>query len=330
MAGAATVSINGRPAARQGDLHVCPMCNPGSPPPPHVGGPIAGGSATVSIEQMPAARVGDACVCSGPPDAIAAGESTVHIGDGGAPVLVGGAGGRTQIGGTGMTRIGGGQTSTAGTAPGRHGPIGRSIRSGAGRPEHAPVDVGPLPAPFLQVAVCDAAGAPLAGVPVFLEPASPAPSSDEPGGPSGGGLQLLPGDGCVQRFPLRPTDDHRMLLPRVFGARWSADRIEKGDTVQVLASTSGIDDGTVLPVRVLRVSAASGNLTLVYETEAPVTDGRVDARWTCEFDPACAPGHPVDDREIAAASWAFVAQVGGIGPGKPARTGRLQCDASSS
>ena len=64
VAGAATVFIEGMPAARQGDMHVCPMCNPGTPPPPHVGGPVAMGSTTVFIEGMPAARMGDMCVCS--------------------------------------------------------------------------------------------------------------------------------------------------------------------------------------------------------------------------------------------------------------------------
>src|SRR5690242_15832021 len=30
------------PAARLGDLHTCPMVTPGTPPIPHVGGPISG------------------------------------------------------------------------------------------------------------------------------------------------------------------------------------------------------------------------------------------------------------------------------------------------
>ena len=51
------------PAARIGDLHTCPMVNPG--PVPHVGGPIIVGCPTVLIGGMPAARVGDACVCVG-------------------------------------------------------------------------------------------------------------------------------------------------------------------------------------------------------------------------------------------------------------------------
>lgn len=69
------------PAARQNDLHVCPMVTPGVPPVPHVGGPITGpGMPTVLIGGLPAACVGDLCVCVGPPDAIVKGSATVLIG----------------------------------------------------------------------------------------------------------------------------------------------------------------------------------------------------------------------------------------------------------
>jgi len=30
----------GMPAARAGDMHMCPMVTPGTPPIPHVGGPV--------------------------------------------------------------------------------------------------------------------------------------------------------------------------------------------------------------------------------------------------------------------------------------------------
>ena len=66
-------------AARVGDNHLCPMQTPGTPPVPHVGGPIGKGAATVFIGFMPAARVGDMCVCVGPPDSIAMGSVTVKI-----------------------------------------------------------------------------------------------------------------------------------------------------------------------------------------------------------------------------------------------------------
>ena len=68
------------PAARIGDMHVCPMITPGTPPVPHVGGPIAGpGATTVLIGGMPAAKIGDSCVCVGPPDSIAMASTTVMV-----------------------------------------------------------------------------------------------------------------------------------------------------------------------------------------------------------------------------------------------------------
>ena len=67
----------GKPAARVGDMHVCPMVTGVVP---HVGGPILPpGAITVLIGGMPAARVGDMCVCAGPPDVIAMGSFTVMI-----------------------------------------------------------------------------------------------------------------------------------------------------------------------------------------------------------------------------------------------------------
>lgn len=69
------------PAARITDMHTCPMVTPGTPPIPHVGGPVVGpGVPTVLIANMPAAVLGDSCVCVGPPDTIVKGSATVLIG----------------------------------------------------------------------------------------------------------------------------------------------------------------------------------------------------------------------------------------------------------
>lgn len=69
------------PAARASDMHTCPMATPGTPPIPHVGGPILPPCCpTVMIGFMPAARVGDMATCVGPPDTIAKGSMTVMIG----------------------------------------------------------------------------------------------------------------------------------------------------------------------------------------------------------------------------------------------------------
>lgn len=71
----------GQPAARVGDMHTCPMATPGTPPVPHVGGPILPpGKPLVLIGGMPAATVFDMCTCVGPPDMIMRGSMGVFIG----------------------------------------------------------------------------------------------------------------------------------------------------------------------------------------------------------------------------------------------------------
>jgi uncharacterized Zn-binding protein involved in type VI secretion len=68
----------GQPAARVGDMHMCPMWTALVP---HIGGPILPpGCPTVLIGGLPAARVGDMATCTGPPDTIVKGSATVMIG----------------------------------------------------------------------------------------------------------------------------------------------------------------------------------------------------------------------------------------------------------
>lgn len=64
-------------AARQGDMHTCPLA---TGPVPHVGGPITMGAPTVLIGNLPAARVGDMASCAGPPDPLVLGAFTVMLG----------------------------------------------------------------------------------------------------------------------------------------------------------------------------------------------------------------------------------------------------------
>jgi len=59
--GAMNVFIDGKLAARKGDVHTCPMSDG---PKPHVGGVITEASKTVKIGNAYAARVGDLCGCS--------------------------------------------------------------------------------------------------------------------------------------------------------------------------------------------------------------------------------------------------------------------------
>jgi uncharacterized Zn-binding protein involved in type VI secretion len=65
-----------KPAARIGDMHVCPKVTSKVP---HIGGPIALGAFTVLIGGSPAARAGDMAICIGPPDSVKAGSGSVLI-----------------------------------------------------------------------------------------------------------------------------------------------------------------------------------------------------------------------------------------------------------
>src|SRR5262245_14284286 len=68
------------PAARVGDMHTCPLQTPGTPPIPHVGGPILPpGAVTVLIAGQPAAVMGGMATCVGPPDSLVKGSATVLI-----------------------------------------------------------------------------------------------------------------------------------------------------------------------------------------------------------------------------------------------------------
>lgn len=72
--------MSGKPAARVGDAHTCPMVDPG--PMPHLGGPVLPpGAPTVLIGGKPAARMGDTVACAGlATDSIQGGAFPVSIG----------------------------------------------------------------------------------------------------------------------------------------------------------------------------------------------------------------------------------------------------------
>ncbi|WP_413495857.1 PAAR domain-containing protein [Morganella psychrotolerans] len=67
-----------KPAARTGDMHLCPGQTPPVPI-PHVGGPVLPAPSTILIGGSPAATLGQMCVCTGLPDVIATGSMTVLL-----------------------------------------------------------------------------------------------------------------------------------------------------------------------------------------------------------------------------------------------------------
>lgn len=140
----------GKPAARVGDMHVCPMVTPGTQPIPHVGGPIMPpGVPTVLIGGMPAATLGNMCTCTGPPDSIIMGSAGVMIGGkpaarmgdstahGGSivvgfpTVLIGEAGGGGGGGGGGAGGAGGGAGSGSSGSGGDLPPQSATLQAAA-------------------------------------------------------------------------------------------------------------------------------------------------------------------------------------------------------
>lgn len=69
------------PAARKDDNHICPSVTPGSPPVPHVGGPVQPPCSTnVQTNNLAQARGTDKLTCSGgPPNFIVTGSGTVLV-----------------------------------------------------------------------------------------------------------------------------------------------------------------------------------------------------------------------------------------------------------
>ncbi|WP_346237426.1 PAAR domain-containing protein [Niabella insulamsoli] len=117
------------PAARVGDMHVCPMWDG---PKPHVGGPVMpAGVPNVLIGGMPAATAGGLCACAGVPDTIIKGSAGVLIG--GMPAAR--MGDPTAHGGTIVMGL---PTVLIGEAGGGGGGGGTAVSSGAGKPKMAP------------------------------------------------------------------------------------------------------------------------------------------------------------------------------------------------
>jgi len=71
------VMIGKKPAWRVLDHHTCPLT---SGVVPHVGGSVLKGSSSVFINKLPATRLGDKVIENGPPNTIASGCPSVHIG----------------------------------------------------------------------------------------------------------------------------------------------------------------------------------------------------------------------------------------------------------
>lgn len=201
--GIPTVLIGNMPAARLGDLHVCPMLNPGVPPPPHVGMPITLGAPTVLIGGSPAARMGDIAACAGPPDTVLMGCPTVNIGAGG-----GGGGG----GGAGSS---GAASATASAMQAMSGSVESSTKE-----KH-----------WVEFKLTDKSGNPVSGIDYKL--------TDTGQKDSYGKVKT---DGKITRDALAEGNSE-LILKKIFNSKWSKDLVKPGDKVELSVESEGLDNG---------------------------------------------------------------------------------------
>ena len=249
VAGAPTVMIGGKPAARLTDMHTCPMQTPATPPIPHVGGPITGpGVATVLICGMPAACVGDMATCTGPPDSIA---------PPGCPTVILGSGG----GGGGGAGSGGGSSDKAKSQEGKKQDAD-TTKSDDDEAEEAENH-------YLDVKFVDKGGKPIAGVGYTVK----APNNDT----TNGALS-----GQVKRMGVK-EGDYEIQLKAITKAEWSETEAAVGDKVKLTAETAGIDSGekATLAIFIKDSNFADHRLKVI---ETKVDGDKIEEEWQLEID----------------------------------------------
>ena len=266
------VLIGGMPAARIGDMHVCPMLTPGVPPIPHVGGPITLGSPMVLIGGMPAARMGDMCVCVGPPDTIALGCPTVLIGEGGSgSASGGGAGFKSAVvaKASALRAISGCKESTT-------------------KLEH-----------WVEFEFVDKAGNPVAGVNYTLNDTANKESES-----------VLRPDGRIRRDGIAQGQADVQLF-NVSNAMWSKDKAKTGEKVKLSADVYGFEDGTAAALEIYKRDIKGAD-TPIETIETEVRNKKVEAEWEYKFEPADNEVRTTDRTKYSSPCYYFIVVVKNI------------------
>ena len=245
--GCPTVLIGKMPAATVGDMHTCPMMTPGTPPIPHVGGPITLGSTGVLIGKKPAARMGDMAVCVGPPSSIILGCMTVLIGEAGGGGSGGGGGGGAGMGGGSAAAGAVTSASIAGQAP----QTSQAAES------------------FLDVSFVDKANLPVGGVGYELK----APD----GAKSGGVLS-----GPIKRTGV-PQGNYDINLRGIVNAQWSTRKGEVGKAIDIIVDTVGVENGEKAAIDIYVRDGNFGDQQLA-SMEAQAYGNQVKTKWTMIVD----------------------------------------------
>lgn len=268
--GVPTVLIGKMPAATILDNHVCPMVTGVVP---HVGGPMTLASTGVMIGKKPAGRMGDLKVCVGPPSMVMMGCFTVLIGE------VGGGGG------------GGGAGAAASAAA-------ANVKS--------PSSIEPFPAtepePGTEVHHCafqftDSAGLPLSGIPYKFQ----GPDNSEHHGSTG-----LDGDALHSGFT--KAGSFKVTAMVLKDAKWSKDKANLGDEVEMTVTADGFKDGTEGEITVIKRDATGGQYFLA-RIPCKVQGKKIKGKWKVDVE---GNEPPAEDKAARGDEYCcFIAHAGG-------------------
>ena len=240
VVGCPTVLIENLPAARVGDMHVCPMMTPGTPPIPHVGGPIMPpGSPTVLIGGMPAARMGDMATCVGPPDSIIKGSPTVMIG----------------MAGSGSGSGGGSGSSGAASAK------VSAKNAVAGSPEASTKEKN-----WIEYKIVDKAGNPVSGIDYKLTDTENKES-----------FSKVKTDGRITRDALK-EGNAELILKKLFNAKWAKEMVKPGDKVELNVESEGLDDGEAISFFIWQKDIKKADVQ-IKNIEAKIQGDKAKAEW---------------------------------------------------
>ncbi|MFZ0456157.1 MAG: PAAR domain-containing protein [Ignavibacteriaceae bacterium] len=244
--GCPTVLIGNMPAARIGDMHVCPMMTPGVPPIPHVGGPITLGSPTVLIGGMPAARMGDMATCVGPPDSIMMGCPTVMIGEAGSGSASGGGAGSSGAGSA---------SASAKTA------LSDNVEATT-KEKH-----------WIEFEFVDKAGNPVSGVPYKLN--DPDKKESE---------SILRPDGRILR-DATGKGKGEVVLYKLQNAKWSKEIAKVGEKVKLTAEAEGFEDGANAIIQIYRKDISCPDI-VVKTLEEKIKSNKIEIEIENNFETA--------------------------------------------
>lgn len=245
VAGCPTVLIGNMPAARVGDMHVCPMVTPGTPPIPHVGGPILPpGSPTVLIGNMPAARVGDMATCVGPPDSIVVGCPSVMIGTAGSGSGSGG---------------GAGSSGAASANASAKNALSDNVETST-KEEH-----------WIEFEFKDKAGNVVSGVPyVFKDP-----DNKESTG-------IVKTDGRLTR-DATSKGKGEVSLYSIKKASWSKEISKVGESVKLSAESEGFENGTKATIQIYKRDIRGAD-TVVKTLEKEISNNKIEIELENNFE----------------------------------------------